>query len=59
MIGENEDDSALSEAGKMDNLATLKSGLSEVCMINTNCSCLVYAYYFAFFYWPHVEGLRY
>ncbi|KAE8649368.1 uncharacterized protein LOC101222268 [Cucumis sativus] len=29
MIGENEDDSALSEAGKMDNLATLKSGLSE------------------------------
>ncbi|KGN53928.2 uncharacterized protein LOC101222028 [Cucumis sativus] len=29
MIGENEDDSALIEAGKMDNLATFKSGLSE------------------------------
>ncbi|KAL0544651.1 hypothetical protein IC582_019769 [Cucumis melo] len=29
MTGENEDASALSESGKMDNLATLKSGLSE------------------------------
>ncbi|XP_022154483.1 uncharacterized protein LOC111021754 isoform X2 [Momordica charantia] len=29
MIGENGDDSTLSEAGKVENLATLKSGLSE------------------------------
>lgn len=48
MVGENGDGSTLSEAGRMENLATLKSGLSEVCMFEGlfhAYSCLVYVYY--------------
>ena len=35
MIGESGDDSTFIEAGRMENLTTLKSGLSEVCMLSS------------------------